>query len=284
MKHLPVEEATPAQIPKLSAWLANRRGDRVSEQRALERLIEADPIDFAALDRLAGLAIEEGRPAQASDLQRRKTEILQLQNRYQALYQHNQPIRNAEQMAGLAVRLGRGFEARVFGTLAVAADPHRDDLRRQLTRLNQQVQTGDARGQTWRMCSPPSSNPSRPPHPQRARPHQLGTSRWPRLRVPTSPNDPSGRIPADDNSSSSESDQAVRRTCRFSSPCPLADSVWFPLLIVSPLDRSKPFFRFLELVWKHRAMKRNGARPTIMMKPMAAASNEATGRTTSGEK
>ena len=104
-----------------------------------------------------------------------------------------------------------------------------------------------------------SRNPSRPPHPRRARPHHLGTSRWPRLCIPTYPNDPSGRIPAVNNSSSSESDQAVRRTCRFSSPCPLADSVWFPLLIVSPFERSKPFFRFLELVWKHRAMKRNGA-------------------------
>ncbi len=52
LKHLPAEVSTPAQIHKLAAWFAARRGDVESERRALERLIVADPADFIALDRL----------------------------------------------------------------------------------------------------------------------------------------------------------------------------------------------------------------------------------------
>jgi hypothetical protein len=38
-------------------------------------------------------------------------------------------------MAHLAEHLGRVFEARVFLTLAISEDPDRDDLRRELRRL-----------------------------------------------------------------------------------------------------------------------------------------------------
>jgi hypothetical protein len=40
-------------------------------------------------------------------------------------------------MAYLAEQLGRRFEARAYLTLAIAADPDREDLRRHLTRLDE---------------------------------------------------------------------------------------------------------------------------------------------------
>ncbi len=141
-KHLPVDEATPALVPKVAAWLANRRGDRASEQRALERLIAADPTDLATMDRLAEL----GQPALAADRQRRKTEIDQLEARYEKLFRRNQPIRDAAELAGLAERLGHWFEARAFATLATAADPARDEPRRQLAGLTQRFRTSHEAG------------------------------------------------------------------------------------------------------------------------------------------
>ena len=43
-------------------------------------------------------------------------------------------MRDAEEMAHLAEQLGRGFEARVFLTLAISDEPEREDLRRELAR------------------------------------------------------------------------------------------------------------------------------------------------------
>ena len=68
-------------------------------------------------------------------------EIDRLRARYLKLYDRQQPIRDAVEMAGLAERLGRWFEARVFLTLAVSENPEREDLRRDLRRLNQHSAT-----------------------------------------------------------------------------------------------------------------------------------------------
>ena len=56
LEYLPADGATPAQVHRLAAWFAARRGDAESERQALDRLIAADPGDGAALDRLAELA------------------------------------------------------------------------------------------------------------------------------------------------------------------------------------------------------------------------------------
>ena len=141
LKHLPAEVSTPAQIHKLAAWFAARRGDVESERRALERLIAADPADFVALDRLAELAVKNGQPNRAAGLRREKTEIERCYARYQQLHVRHQPSRDAAEMARLAEQLGQRFEAKAFLTLAVAVDPDRDDLRRDLDKLNHGADT-----------------------------------------------------------------------------------------------------------------------------------------------
>jgi enediyne biosynthesis protein E4 len=148
LKHLPVEEFTPAEIPRLAAWLAARRGDLAGERRALEQVITVDPADFAALDRLAELAVQEGQPARAAELHSRKTEIDRLKARYEKLYQRNQPTRDSAEMARLAERLGRGFQAKAFLTVATTVHPDRDDLRRDLARLKQRDATLVRAGRT----------------------------------------------------------------------------------------------------------------------------------------
>jgi enediyne biosynthesis protein E4 len=147
LHHLPAAEATPAQIGRLKVWFAANRHDAGGERRELESLLASDPADRTALDRLAHLAEIAGDPAQAVELRRRKDEIDALRSRYEKLYERKQPLRHAVEMAHLAERLGRRFEAQVFLTLAIHADPDREDLRRELARLGQSEPTvaGQAR-------------------------------------------------------------------------------------------------------------------------------------------
>jgi enediyne biosynthesis protein E4 len=136
VKHLPSSELGPAQSHRLNAWLASRRGDVETERQEQQRLIEANPTDLAALDRLVQLAEKEGQHTKAAELGRKKAETDRLQARYDKLYERNQPIRDAVEMARLAEHLGRWFEARVFLVLAISEDPDREDLTRDFERLS----------------------------------------------------------------------------------------------------------------------------------------------------
>ena len=80
---------------------------------------------------------QNGQAAEAAVLVGKKGEIELLQSRYQRLFDRRQPIRDAEEMARLAAQLGHRFEARAFGTVALAEEPDREDLRRDLERLGQ---------------------------------------------------------------------------------------------------------------------------------------------------
>jgi enediyne biosynthesis protein E4 len=154
LEHMPAEDSTSAQVHRLKAWLAAKRGDATTERRELERLIAEDPADPTVLDRLARLAEKDGQPARAAELVRKKAEVDRLRARYEKLYDRNQPIRDAEEMASLAEQLGRKFEARVFLTVALSEEPDTeeqpefDDLRQRLRRLSESSKRAALRGQT----------------------------------------------------------------------------------------------------------------------------------------
>jgi tetratricopeptide (TPR) repeat protein len=120
LAHLPAAESDPAEIQRLVTWLASLRGDVDAERRALARLIELDPADHAALDRLAALADKEGESDRAADYRRAKLEVGRLRERYQKLFERNQTVRDAAEMASVAEKLGRRFEARALNTIAAA--------------------------------------------------------------------------------------------------------------------------------------------------------------------
>ena len=111
MAHLPADESNPAQVHRLKAWLASNRGDVATERRELERLLEVDPADLKALDRLAQLAEKDGLPAQAAGFLGRKAEIDRLRGRFEKLHDRKQPIRDAVEMARLAEKLSRRFRS-----------------------------------------------------------------------------------------------------------------------------------------------------------------------------
>jgi thioredoxin-like negative regulator of GroEL len=124
LEHLPASESTTAELQALLAWFAAQRGDRTAERRALERLVTADPADFAGVDRLVELAMHDGQQTRVAELRRKRSEMDQLGARYLELHERHQPKRDAAEMADLAARLGRQFEANAFLTVAAAVDRH----------------------------------------------------------------------------------------------------------------------------------------------------------------
>ena len=64
-----------AEAWALRAWFAAQEGDRAAERKALDALLEREPGDTEALERLAGLAAEAGQTGRVVDLRRRKAEL-----------------------------------------------------------------------------------------------------------------------------------------------------------------------------------------------------------------
>jgi tetratricopeptide (TPR) repeat protein len=136
-RHLPAAESTPAELHRLSAWLAAQRGDSQWERLELERLLTVDPADFSAWNRLEELAQRSGEPELAVGIKRKKTDLRQLHGRYRKLFRRNQPARDAVEMARLASQLGQHFVTRAFLALALEERPERSDLRDELARLKE---------------------------------------------------------------------------------------------------------------------------------------------------
>ena len=146
LSHLPAEASIRGEVRRLAGWLIARHGDVESRRRTLERRIADEPGDSASIGRLAELEDRAGRPERAAELRREEDRIERLRARYEGLYQRCQPARDAAEMARLAEQLGRWFEARVFLTVALAMDPLRDELRRDLERVARRAELEDRAG------------------------------------------------------------------------------------------------------------------------------------------
>jgi tetratricopeptide (TPR) repeat protein len=123
------------------AWARVTPGSEFSYQavQARARLAE-DNGRFADAERLVNEAVQDPRSERTELLVMlvplfRKAAIDGVPARHEKLYDRRQPIRHAVEMASLAERLGRTFEARAFLTLAIAEDPEREGKRRDLARL-----------------------------------------------------------------------------------------------------------------------------------------------------
>ena len=128
LKQIPAGESTPAEVHRVAAWLCARRGDHASERVQLERLVTVDPADLAALTGSPGLRNMPARKLAIDYRRKKKEEIERLLARYLKLFDRNQPIRDAEEMAKIAEKLGRKFEARELPDGGNAEDPESADL------------------------------------------------------------------------------------------------------------------------------------------------------------
>ncbi|MFO0906987.1 MAG: FG-GAP-like repeat-containing protein [Isosphaeraceae bacterium] len=106
------------EASSLRAWFAARRGDRGEEAKALDRHLAAAPADLPALERRAELEALAGKPEAAGQLRRRKDELDRLRSDYARLLGGDDPRAHAAELAALAQRLGRSFEADWWNRLA----------------------------------------------------------------------------------------------------------------------------------------------------------------------
>ena len=148
LKHLPATDSTPAQILRITAWLAAGNGDHEAEEHALARLATTGPLDPEALVRLSELTGQTGPSERRAKWESRRAELTQRAARYQKLFDRNQPIRDAAEMGLLAKRLGQPLEARVFLTVAAATSLHPDEAKRELATLNRREARLDAPGRS----------------------------------------------------------------------------------------------------------------------------------------
>ncbi|MDR3637913.1 MAG: FG-GAP-like repeat-containing protein [Isosphaeraceae bacterium] len=168
LAHLPADRFDPAAVAKLHVWFAARRNDPVAERASLERLVELNPGDTSALERLAVLAAGSGRADQAAQFRARKTEADHATDRYGRLIGTSGPITDFAELARLAESLGRWFDAHAWWTLLLLRNPDEPGARLSLNRLDAFLRPNPhAWGKTLAtLLADVSSNPrqaSRPP-------------------------------------------------------------------------------------------------------------------------
>jgi len=139
LKHLPTDRVPPEEVLALRAWFAARAGDSERERQALEELIERAPGQIQAVERLAELELQAGRPERAARLRVRKGKLDRAKVRYEMIVARPSPeaVRNAGLAAPLAEVLGRSFEARALWSLVLERAPNDREARAALARLDQ---------------------------------------------------------------------------------------------------------------------------------------------------
>ena len=119
--HRPASGFDAAEIRRMRAWLAARRGEAAVEERELTLLVEVDPGDARALERLAVLATRAGRICEAKRLRGRKAEVDRTQHQVDLLLRGGDiDSGRAERLARLEAELGRTFDARAWEIVARA--------------------------------------------------------------------------------------------------------------------------------------------------------------------
>ena len=98
-------------------------GDRQGERSALEELINLEPNQTAALERLADLAAQDGKSERVAELRRRKAAADAARDRYQVLVNGPDLPSHAAELGRAARAIDRQFDARIWWSLAARLNP-----------------------------------------------------------------------------------------------------------------------------------------------------------------
>jgi enediyne biosynthesis protein E4 len=112
LEHLPSGSVPEIELARIRAWLARSPGTGSSERDALLALIQQDPGDTAALDRLAALAATAGDNQEMARIRAKRAVVTAARERYRALLGEDAIIGDSGELAQLASILGRRVEAR----------------------------------------------------------------------------------------------------------------------------------------------------------------------------
>jgi tetratricopeptide (TPR) repeat protein len=111
LENLPADLVAPSDLLRVRGWLASRTGDVAAERSALTALVELEPGDTTALDRLAVLAGAAGDAAEVNRLRARKSAMMAALTQYRALLKGD-AVGDPAELARLAKVLGRQVENR----------------------------------------------------------------------------------------------------------------------------------------------------------------------------
>jgi len=118
LPYLSISKFSEAEVLSLRAWLASRLNRPDDERHALRSLLERNPSDVTANERLAALAWEDGQKEEATRLRTQKKKVDDARARYRALVlDSNDQAANAPELARLATSLGLRFEAQAWSHL-----------------------------------------------------------------------------------------------------------------------------------------------------------------------
>ncbi|MDX2036102.1 MAG: FG-GAP-like repeat-containing protein [Isosphaeraceae bacterium] len=101
-------------VDEIALWSARRRGDRRDEGSRLDARLEAAPRDVVALEAAAALALEQGNPARAAELRRRREEVERDRAAYLRLLGSSKVDRPDSEVAALAAQGGLAFDAALW--------------------------------------------------------------------------------------------------------------------------------------------------------------------------
>jgi tetratricopeptide (TPR) repeat protein len=117
--HLPAERFDAAAVHRLRHWLVARGGDASLEQKELTSLLQEDPGDTRALERLAALVFASGETRESEQLHRRKAEIDRAHDTFRKIMlEGKQMVERADELPGLTAVLGRTFDSQAWAIIA----------------------------------------------------------------------------------------------------------------------------------------------------------------------
>jgi predicted Zn-dependent protease len=114
LRGLPSDTLEPDEVFRLRVWFAERSGDASSEKKALLDLLQVEPDDSRALERLSELEFRAGETASAGRLRARKAELDRAKVEYEEVLFLPDAQAQAERLACLAETLERNLEARIL--------------------------------------------------------------------------------------------------------------------------------------------------------------------------
>jgi tetratricopeptide (TPR) repeat protein len=166
LKHIDPATVDPAERLAVRAWFASQAGLKEVEVKALVKLLEVEPHDTTALDRMAALAHDAGRGSAAAEYRRRKAEVDTALERYRfRLLRADLPSGPTAQleMGQLAETAGRSLDAIVWYRAVGRSLPANASAQTALRRLTVPPKTLEATPDGWADLEPLVSARGRTP-------------------------------------------------------------------------------------------------------------------------
>ncbi len=140
LDHLKNAEAESGEALQLYAWFAAQGHNERLERESLSRLLDLEPSNLKALERLAELEFRAGRSDVAAKLRERKAALDRAKALYEILVFRPNASSLVLQLARLADTLSRPLEARILWGMVVEQQPSSAEAKAALARTQKEAE------------------------------------------------------------------------------------------------------------------------------------------------